>query len=249
MIRAEDLAIELGGRTILTGLDLHVEPGGLVCIVGPNGAGKTTLLRALAGEIRPSAGAVMVGGEVLSELASPERALVRAFLAQVDRPDIPYSARTVVGFGTHLSTLDRRTQDATVRRALADLGIEDVADRRVGSLSGGERRRVAIARTLAQDASVLLLDEPTDSLDLGHADEVLALLADLAVSGRTVVVSSHDLNLAARHGERIVMMDRGRIVADGSPSRVLTTDLLGATYRCEVRVTTHPENGYPVVYL
>jgi iron complex transport system ATP-binding protein len=167
----------------------------------------------------------------------------------VDRPDIPYPARTVVGFGTHLSTLDRSSQEAMVQRALTDLGIDDLADRRVGSLSGGERRRVAIARTLAQDAQVVILDEPTDSLDLGHADEVMALLADLAGTGRTVVASSHDLNLAARHGKRIVMMDAGRIVADGSPPEVLTPALLAATYRCDVRVIPHPDDGHPVVYL
>ena len=249
MISAEALAIHLGGRSIVEDVTLSVDPGALVCLVGPNGAGKTTLLRALAGEIEPTRGAVSLAGRSPSDLSIPDRAQIRAFLAQVDRADIPYATRTVVGFGTHLSTLDGPAQTAIIDRAMTDMEIGHIADRRVGSLSGGERRRVAIARTLAQDADVVILDEPTDSLDLGHADLVLAHLAGLARSGRTVVASSHDLNLAARHADRILVIDAGRIVADGSPADVLDERLLSSVYRCTVRVTRHPDDGRPIVYL
>lgn len=249
MISAESLTIHLGGRSIVEDLTLSVDPGALVCLVGPNGAGKTTLLRALAGEVEPTRGAVALAGRSPSDLSIPGRAQIRAFLAQVDRADIPYATRTVVGFGTHLSTLDGPAQAATVDRAMTDMEIGHIADRRVGSLSGGERRRVAIARTLAQDADVVILDEPTDSLDLGHADLVLAHLAALARSGRTVLASSHDLNLAARHADRILVLDSGHIVADGAPADVLDEGMLSSVYRCTVRVTHHPDDGRPIVYL
>ena len=249
MIRAAGLVVSLGDRRVVDGLDLDIAAGGLVCVVGPNGAGKTTLLRTLAGELDPSEGTVTVDGHRPHRLPISERARIRAFLGQTERADIPYPVRTVVGFGTHLSTLDRRAQAAMVESALVHLEIGHLAERRVASLSGGERRRVAIARTLAQDASVSLLDEPTDSLDMGHADLVLGHLAGLARSGRTVVATSHDLNLAARHGERILVMEGGRIVADGSATDVLVEDLLSTVYRCPVRVMPHPEDGCPIVFL
>lgn len=249
MISAHDLTVRLAGRTVLENVTLDVERGTFACIVGPNGAGKTTLLRALAGELVPVAGVATISGYAPSDLSIPERARIRSFLGQVDRPDIPFPVETVVGFGTHLSTLDGPAQEAMVQRSLADMELTRVADRPVASLSGGERRRVAIARTFAQDADVMLLDEPTDSLDLAHADLVLGHLAQLASAGRTVAASSHDLNVAARHGERIIVMNAGRVVADGTPGEVLTEDLLSQVYRCTVRVSPHPDHGRPVVYL
>ena len=249
MITARDIAVDRGGSRILDGITVSIDPGALVCLVGPNGAGKTTFLSTLAGELSPTRGTVTIADREPMALAIPDRARIRAYLAQVDRADIPYPARTVVGFGTHLSTLDGPEQAATVERAMVDMEIEHLAHRRVGSLSGGERRRVAIARTLAQDSDVVILDEPTDSLDLGHADQVLAHLAGLAQGGRTVVASSHDLNLAARHGERILMIDQGRLIADGAADDVLTAERLSEVYRCEVRVTPHPDDGRPVVFL
>lgn len=249
VIEIRDLDVRLGGTPVLLGLTVTIDPGALVCIVGPNGAGKTTLLRTLAGETAPSAGRISVDGRTPADLTIPDRARLRAYLAHSERSDIPYPARTVVGFGTHLSTLDGPGQTAMVDRALEDMEIADIADRRVASLSGGERRRVAIARTLAQDAHIVVLDEPTDSLDLGHADVVLAHLARLAAGGRTIVVSSHDLNLAARHADRILVMSRGRIVADGAASEVLVPELLSDVYRCEVRVMRHPDDGSPIIFL
>ncbi len=249
MIVARDLVVRLGGTTVLDHLDLELAPGSLVCLVGPNGAGKTTLLRTLAGELPPTSGAVWIDDARPDRRSIPDRARLRAFLAQVDRTDIPFPVRTVVGFGTHVSTLDGPQQVAMVDRSLEQLEITHLADRRVESLSGGERRRVAIARTLAQDASVTLLDEPTDSLDLGHADSVLRLLRALAHTGRTVITSSHDLNLASRHGDRIIVIDGGRVLADGTPAETMTEELLSAVYRCDVHVTRHPRDGRPVVYL
>jgi iron complex transport system ATP-binding protein len=206
-------------------------------------------MQCLAGEIEPTEGSTAIGGVVASEVSIPERALMRAFLAQEERPDIPYRVIDVVRFGTHLSVLDEDGQQAIVDRAMSALEIGHLAQRRVASLSGGERRRVALARTFAQDADVLLLDEPTESLDLGHADTVMRLAWQTAQQGRTVIATSHDLNLAARHADRIVVLNGGAIAADGDPNEVLTPPLLSEVYQCRVRVLPHPEHGRPVIFL
>lgn len=248
-IVVRDLVVDLGRGPVLHDIDLTITSGHLTCVVGPNGAGKTTLMRCIAGEIPRHRGSVLIDGRPIDRAGVAERARMRAFLAQTDRSDIPYTAEVVVAFGTHLSSLDAEGQEAVVRRCLVALEIDDLAGQVVSSLSGGEQRRVAIARTLAQDAAVILLDEPTDSLDLAHADLVMRLALDQARLGRTVAVTSHDLNLAARHADRIIMVDRGTIVADGTADEVLTEALLSSVYRCNVRVTTHPDDGGPVVFL
>jgi iron complex transport system ATP-binding protein len=248
-VTATGLVVRLGGAPVVTVLDLAVDPGTFACIVGPNGAGKTTLMQCLAGEIEPTEGSTAIGGVVASEVSVPERALIRAFLAQEERPDIPYRVIDVVRFGTHLSVLDEDGQQAIVDQAMSAVGIGHLAQRRVASLSGGERRRVALARTFAQDADVLLLDEPTESLDLGHADTVMRLAWQTAQQGRTVIATSHDLNLAARHADRIVVLSGGSIAADGDPNEVLTPSLLSEVYQCRVRVLPHPEHGRPVIFL
>jgi iron complex transport system ATP-binding protein len=248
-IAAHGLEVSLGGTPVIAALDLVVDPGTFTCIVGPNGAGKTTLMQCLAGELEPTAGSTTIGGVIPTEISVPERALIRAFLAQEERPDIPYRVIDVVRFGTHLSILDEEGQQAIVDNAMSSVEIDHLAQRRVASLSGGERRRVALARTFAQDADVLLLDEPTESLDLGHADTVMRLAWQTAQQGRTVIATSHDLNLAARHADRIVVLSGGSIAADGDPKEVLTPALLSEVYHCRVRVLPHPEHGRPVIFL
>jgi iron complex transport system ATP-binding protein len=248
-IVVSDLTVDLGRGTVLRGIDLTIAAGEMTCIVGPNGAGKTTLMRSIAGEIPDHGGSILVNGHPIDRTSIEDRARLRAFLAQTDRTDIPYTAAVVVAFGTHLSALDADGQRAVVETSLEALEIADLAHQVVSTLSGGEQRRVAIARTFAQDASVILLDEPTDSLDLAHADLVMRLAVDRARAGRTIAVTSHDLNLAARHGDRIIMIDEGSIVADGDASEVLTEHLLSTVYRCRVQVATHPDDGGPVVFL
>lgn len=248
-VTARGLVVRLGGSPVLTVLDVVVDPGTFTCIVGPNGAGKTTFMQCLAGEIEPTEGSAAIGGVVAFEASVTERALMRAFLAQEERPDIPYRVIDVVRFGTHLSVLDEDGQQAIADRAMTALEIGHLAQRRVASLSGGERRRVALARTFAQDADVLLLDEPTESLDLGHADTAMRLAWQTAQQGRTVIATSHDLNLAARHADRILVLSGGSIAADGDPTDVLTPSLLSEVYQCRVRVLPHPEHGRPVIFL
>jgi iron complex transport system ATP-binding protein len=249
IVEAARVTYDVDGATIVEEISLTVGGGQFTCIVGPNGAGKTTLMRLLAGELVPSAGRTTIDGRDPSLSTVPHRARMRAFLAQSERSDVPFPVRTVVGFGTHLSSLDREGQDALVAEAMLSLGIDHLSGRVMSSLSGGEQRRVAVARTFAQDAPVVLLDEPTDSLDLAHADSVMARAGGYAAEGRTVIVTSHDLNLAARHADRVVVLDRGRVVADGSPTDVLDATLLSRVYGCVVRVMPHPVDGRPVVFL
>jgi heme transport system ATP-binding protein len=248
-VRIAGLSVVAEDVRILDDVSLTVDPGILTCLVGPNGAGKTTVMRCLAGDLAFAGGVVELDGTPLDGTSMSERAGRRAFLAQSDRDDIPYTVREVVRFGTHRSRLPPDERHAAVERAMSAVGVDDLADRVVASLSGGERRRVALARTLAQDAPVILLDEPTDSLDLGHADAVMRLMAAVAREGRTVIATSHDLNLASRHGDRVVILDAGRVVADGPPGAVLTAPTLSAVYACRVRVIPHPDDGRPVVYL
>ncbi|MGI9641223.1 MAG: ABC transporter ATP-binding protein [Acidimicrobiia bacterium] len=248
-LSANRVVVVRGGTPALSGVTIAVGGGEFVAVVGPNGAGKTTLLGCLAGEVRPTSGAVTVDGADPADLTVPDRARARAYLAQSDRTDVPYDVDTVVGFGTHLSVLDAPERRELVDQSLATMQIEQLASRAVSSLSGGERRRVAIARILAQDNGVLLLDEPTDSLDLAHADLVMSVAAGRARSGDVVVTSSHDLNLAARHADRVIVLRSGQIAAEGTAHDVFTEALLSEVYECRVRVIAHPVDGKPVVFL
>ena len=247
-VAARSISVAYDGRVVLDRVTLHADRGDVVAVVGPNGAGKTTLLRCLAGEMRVNGGTVTIGDADPEALSAPDRASVRAFLGQADRPDVPYETRTVVGFGTHLSKLDADGQDELVDRCMAELEIDDLGDRIVATLSGGERRRVSLARTFAQGASTLLLDEPTDSLDFAHADMAMEAARARAVAGATVVLTTHDIDLASKHASRIVVLDAGAVAADGTPSEVLTAELLSNVYRCRIEVGRHPVDGRPIIY-
>ena len=248
-LMANDVVVELGGAPVLKGVSFAVDAGEFVAVVGPNGAGKTTLLSCLAGELRPVSGSIELAGSDPGAMSVPDRARARAYLVQSDRRDVPYDVATVVGFGTHLSALEVDDRNHVVDACLRIMEIEHLASRPVSSLSGGERRRVAIARVLAQDNGVLILDEPTDSLDLAHADLVMSVASARARAGDVVVTSSHDLNLAAKHADRVVVLRDGVVVARGSAQEVFTDALLSEVYECRVSVIEHPDDGRPVIFL
>ena len=247
-VAAASISVSLGGRPVLTDATIHADTGDVVAVVGPNGAGKTTLLRCLAGESSVAEGTVRIDGTDPRALPPPERATLRSFLTQGERRDVPYDVRTVVGFGTHVSGLDASGQAATVERCMGELELEDLGSRIVASLSGGEQRRVALARTLAQGTTTILLDEPTDSLDFAHADMALAAARVRADEGAAVVLTTHDIDLAAKHATRIVVLETGVVAADGAPMDVLTSDLLSRVYRCPIEVGRHPVDGRPVIF-
>ncbi|MDO5285626.1 MAG: ABC transporter ATP-binding protein [Actinomycetia bacterium] len=236
MICVEQLSVARGGRVVLHGADLVAEQGEVVGVVGPNGSGKTTLLLALNRALRASGGTVVVDGDDLAGLPRREIARRVAVVAQDSDASLPLRVRDAVGLGRlasrSLFSYGNAADRGLVHDALVQVQAADLADRLVTELSGGERQRILVARAIAQQASHLLLDEPTNHLDLHHQFSLLSLVAGL---GCTVVMVLHDLNLAARYCQRVVIVDHGEIVATGRPKEVLTPETLEPIYQIGVR--------------
>jgi len=238
------LSIELGGRAVVRNLSMCVESGAWVGLIGPNGAGKTTVLRALTGLVRYDGGARVRGRDVA---AAAPRALEREVALVPQVPVVP-PALTVVeyvllGRTPHLPYLGRESAaDLTaVARALRRLDLDALASRALSTLSGGERQRAVLARALAQEAPLLLLDEPTTALDIGRQQSVLELVDCLRRElGLTVVAAMHDLTLAAQYADRLVLLSRGFVAADGPPADVLTEWALAEHYQARVDVLPGP---------
>lgn len=237
--RAEEAAV--------SGVSLSVSPGTLLAVVGPNGAGKTTLMRLLCGSLPPQQGGVTLDNRPLTGFADRERALAIAVVPQSESSPFPVTVREMVGMGryAHLGAWERSsTRDRkVVDHAMARCAVAGFADRQLGELSGGERQRARIARALAQEAPVLLLDEPTAGLDLRYRMELFHLLCQLREAGLGVLVITHDLNLAARFADRLLLLDRGRALARGKPDKVLARASLEAVYKWPLRVVPHPGPG------
>ena len=249
MITGRGISVSLGGRRVLDGVDLDVARGEWVTVVGPNGAGKSTLLRFITGAL-DGGGDLELDGRPIDALSRRERALLVALVPQT--PVIPPGIRVVdyvlLGRTPHIRPLGMEgpADLAVVHDVLAHLDLVDLTDREVTTLSGGERQRVLIARALAQGASLVLLDEPTTALDVGHQQQVLELVDDLRHRhGLTVVTTMHDLTLAGQYADRLLLLDAGRVVADGPASDVLTTETVSRFYGARVRVIH--EDGRPVV--
>ena len=251
LLEASGIHVELGGQAILRNVDVTVRRGEVVGLVGPNGAGKSTLLRVVTGMLRPSAGTVAIEGDALGALPRRELAMRVAVVQQL--PEAPPTMRVrdlvVLGRHPHLGLLARESRHdfEIVAEAMRRAGCDRFADRELGSLSGGERRRAFIARALAQEATLLLLDEPTSNLDAQAQVEILELVAELAAGGSGVLLIVHDLTLAAAYCDRIVLLDRGEVVADGPPSEVVTSEHVQRVYGGGVTVLAHPVSGAPVV--
>ncbi len=231
----------------MRGISLSVAPGGLLAVVGPNGAGKTTLLKLLSGSLRPHAGEVDLDGRPLPYLDDRERARTIAVVPQSESSPFPVAVREMVAMGryAHLGAWERSgdRDREVVARAMERCAVGEFADRQLGELSGGERQRARIARALAQEAPILLLDEPTAGLDLRYRMELFHLLRELRADGLAVLVITHDLNLAARFADRLLLLDRGRATARGSPEEVLSREALEAVYEWPLRLVPHPGPG------
>ena len=242
--------VSLGGRVVLSGVDLSVAPGEIVGLVGPNGAGKTTLLRVASRVLVPDAGEARFAGRLLGDYSRRELSRAVAVVPQDSAIPFPFRAGELVimGRAPHQPLLgfDSRSDVRRAQLALERVGIAHLADRSVFELSGGERQLVAFARALAQASDLMLLDEPTAFLDLRHRVEVLAVVRELADEGRSALVVSHDLNLVARVCDRLEVLSAGRLVASGPPAEVLTPSLLAEAYGIEADVVPAPE-GSPVV--
>ncbi len=250
-LEAEDIALRLGDRRVLDGVDLRVERGEVVGLLGPNGAGKTTLLRVMTGALAPDRGAVRLEGRALAEIGRRALARSMAVVPQDTGVPFPFTAGELVlmGRAPHQGRfgLDGPADVERALQSLERLGLAELADRSVLELSGGERQLVLFARALAQEPRWLLLDEPTAFLDLRHRIDVLGAVRQLARDGCGAIVVSHDLGLSARVCDRIVMLAAGRIVAEGPPRDVMRSDVLRSAYGIEADILEAPEGGRVVV--
>ncbi len=247
-IAVRGLRVSLSGRTILRGVDLDARPGELVGLIGPNGAGKTTVLRAVAGHLPVDAGQVRVAGADPRRLRARSLGRLLAQVPQAARLDLDFTCLDIVLMGRypHLRPLQRREGPGDVGAARAALRAAGLGEREADAaavLSGGQRQLLLLARAMAQDASVLLLDEPTANLDLRHRLAVLDLVRAAVGAGLAAVASVHDLELAARYCDRLVLLADGAVLAAGPPAEVLTPDHVAAAFGVKAAVFPDPATG------
>ncbi len=250
VLRTVDLEVNYGVRRALAGVSTTVRSGEFVALAGPNGSGKTTLLRAALGLVPSSGGSVELFGDRVATLSVRERARRVAWMpqAEVPRDDVPLLDYVLYGRYARLGRLEGEgaSDRVAARAALDEVHLGDRAQDGILSLSGGERQRAVLARALVQSTPLLLLDEPTSHLDIGHQLDLLERVRGLVRGGRTTVVAAlHDLNLAARFADRIVVLHRGRVVADGPPSRVLSPRLLQEVWGVASELRRDPRTGLP----
>ncbi|EMA28716.1 ATP-binding cassette domain-containing protein [Haloarcula japonica] len=251
MLDVSGLAVSFGDQSVVSGVDFSVDRGSLVGLVGPNGAGKTTVLRAVKGTLDPAAGTVYVDGEPIRNESAKAVSRLVASTPQGTNLSFDFSVKQTVEMGRtpHLGRFDRmgEADRRAVERAMERASVARFADRPFTSLSGGERQRVLLARALAQETPILLLDEPTASLDINHAVRTLELVRALVGDGKTAVAAIHDLNLAARYCDELVLLAGGGVRAAGRPVDVLTSDTLRDAFNAETLVTTQPGTDAPLV--
>jgi iron complex transport system ATP-binding protein len=251
-LRAEDVVAGYGNRDVLHGITLDVPAGQVTTVIGPNGCGKSTLLRTLAGLLRPRHGRVLLHGTSLASVKPRQVARTMAVLPQSPVAPEGMTVGDLVARGRQPYQPWYRQWSAEdeqiVSDAMTSTGVDDLAERSLDELSGGQRQRAWIAMTLAQGTDLLLLDEPTTHLDLAHAVEVMDLVVRLRRdTGRTVVVVLHDLNLAARYSDHLVVMDGGHVVAEGQPADVVEPALLAKVFGLSAHVFPDPFDRLPTV--
>lgn len=244
---ATNVTYSIGGATLLHDVSLTVQPGEVLVLVGPNGAGKSTLMHILSGDLAPTAGDVLLEGRKLSSYRPRDLATMRAVLPQQSLLQFAFTVREVVEMGRAPHDDSPTALRANVDRALEQTEMTSFAERIYPSLSGGEKSRAQLARVIAQEAPLLLLDEPTAALDLRHQQHVMDLALDIAAQGGSVIAVVHDLNLASSTAHRIALLHQGRIVADGQPWAVMDAQQLSEVYQCPISVTHHPLLDAPLV--
>ena len=256
MIEARDVAVSIGAKRIISGVDFEARPGEVVAIVGPNGSGKSTFLKALSGDLGFS-GRIALNGRSLADMKPVEAATARAVLPQATTLSFPFTVREVVRLGLlgGRSGALAGEENRLPERALAKVDLDGFGARFYQELSGGEQQRVQLARVLCQvwapvlegRPRYLLLDEPVSSLDIRHQRGIMDIARDFARRGGGVVAILHDLNLAAMFADRLVLMHRGEVAAAGSPAKVLDDNLLDEVFGARLRVGAVPEPGIPFV--
>jgi iron complex transport system ATP-binding protein len=232
--------------------ELILQAGEIAALTGPNGSGKSTLLQLIAGVLVPQTGRIQLDGEEIGGMERRRIARLLGYLPQEPHSQFDYRVSEIVsmgryphgGFGGFLREEDWDVIEACMKR----MEVDAFAERRVSRLSGGERRRVFLASVLAQEPLVLLLDEPASSLDMHHQVRLFSMIRELAHQGMTVLAVTHDLNLASHFCERVILMNQGAIIADGTPNEVFTAERLETVYGSEILLAAHPQTGRPAVF-
>jgi iron complex transport system ATP-binding protein len=251
LLTGHDLSFAYDGRPVLNGVSLVIEAGEFAGLIGANGSGKTTLLRILFG-VLPAPGEVWLCGDLLKSLDRREVARRATMVPQDTRIDFAFTAREIVAMGRtpYLGrfTPERAIDREAIAHAMRETGTEELAEQPVTEISGGERQRVHLARALAQETRVILLDEPTANLDLAHQYEALELVREFTRSGGAALAAIHDLSLAARFCDRLLLLSEGRIVAAGLPAEILTESNLANHFALRARVRRDEETGGLIIY-
>ncbi len=253
-LQIEGICCSYGAEPVLNGVEFIVERGGLLGILGPNGSGKTTLLKAISRTLKPHLGRVLLDDQDIYRINSIEVARQMAVVPQESHFDFPFTAREIVMMGRtpHLGRFQSESRHdwRVVEQALAFTNSSHLAERRITELSGGEKQRIAIARALAQEPEVLLLDEPTAFLDINHQTEILTIIRRLNKDyNLTVIMVLHDLNLASEYCDQIILLEEGQIYALGSPEEIITSTNINAVYGSKVLIRPHPLHRRPQVIL
>ena len=246
---ARNIVVERSGRRLLDDVSIELRAGEILALLGPNGAGKSTLMGALSGDLTPNEGEVLFAGESLSQWNLSHLSRRRSVLLQDNQVLFPFTVHQVVEMGRapwRRTPLEEEDPDA-ISWAVDATNIRHLGNRRVPTLSGGERARTAFARVIAGRTGVLMLDEPTAALDLGHQEELLHLVRDRANAGDAVLIVVHDLNLASAFADRIALLSQGKLVACDTPAHVLTAETVSSVYETPVEVIPHPVTGRGIV--
>ncbi|MBX8540176.1 Fe(3+) dicitrate ABC transporter ATP-binding protein FecE [Pseudomonas cichorii] len=250
ILQAQQLDIGYGDTRIVQALSFSPPPGKVTALIGPNGCGKSTLLKAFARILTPQAGKLSLDGQAYAQLSPRELARKIAFLPQVLPIPEGVSVRQLVAYGRsphnslwgRLSGADRSSVDQALQR----MELETLAERPLSDLSGGQRQRAWLAMVLAQDAAIVLLDEPTTYLDISHQVELLDLMRQLSAEGKTVITVLHDINQACRYADHLAVMQAGRLVASGTPDEVLDAELVSRVFDVQVQIMREPVAGTPM---
>ena len=252
--RLQDVCLDMGRKTLVSGIDLTVQPGEVLAVLGPNGAGKSTVFKVMAGEYRHYLGEMSLNGKDYKDYKPNQRAQMIAVLPQSSQLAFPFSVFEVVLLGRLPHSTGRVIDREIAYAAMAQVDVSHLSEALYPSLSGGEKQRVQLARVLCQiwqpseqGNRYLLLDEPTSALDLSHQHHTLSLARELAAKGVGVLCILHDLNLAAQYADRILLLGAGSVVAQGSVSEILTPRRIGELYGIDVTVIAHPTHNHPLI--
>lgn len=256
LLTASNISVAMHGVKILDDIGLTIDCGKVVAVIGPNGAGKTSLVKAITGDLPLSGGQVAFNGKALDSYPLEERARQLAMLAQQSELNFPFAVADVVRLGRTPHASGLQVDNRIVAETLQAVDMGEHAGKLYTWLSGGEKQRVQLARVLAQvwraeDAEVrlLVLDEPTASLDVAHTQQLMRVLREMASDGVGVIMNVHDFNIAARYADHIVVLQDGRLEVEGAPVEVITESMMRRIFKVETRILPNPDNGRPMVFI